>query len=70
MESDDEIFLKLYLNDGLTKNVKREKNIISYEWSDEYFEEKGKGCSKEEIKQFLKAQKYKIKKSQEKSKYQ
>lgn len=61
IESDHEIFLEERTPE-LKKNTKRNGNIVSYEWSDEYFENKGKGQSKEEIKQFLKKMKYKIKK--------
>lgn len=64
MEADNEIFFKVQLQpDNLTKNHKRKGNILTYEWSDFYFEQKGKGCSKQEIKQFLKKQGYKIKKN-------
>jgi len=62
IESDNEIFLEDYSpNDGTRKNVKREGNILSFEWSDEFFEQKGKGSSKEEIKKFLKLMRFKIK---------
>ena len=59
IESDNELFLKpfpedlSYLYDPLVKNVRYEGNKKYYEWSDEYFEEKGKGCSKAEIEDFL-----------------
>lgn len=62
LESDNELLLEeVSKEDKLTKNIQRDGNVVRYEWSDEYFEEKGKGCSKEEIKKFLKALKYKIK---------
>ena len=63
-ESDDPLFLEVNNNElirKLVKNVSYEGNKVRYEWSDEYFEEKGKGCSKEEIKVFLKELGYKIK---------
>ena len=63
-ESDDPLFLDVINNElikKLVKNVSYEGNKVRYEWSDEYFEEKGKGCSKEEIKAFLKESGYKIK---------
>ena len=63
LESDVEIFLEVASKeDRLIKNIQRDGNIVRYEWSDEYFQEKGKGCSKEEIKKFLKSLRYKIKK--------
>ena len=61
IESDNEIFLKNYLS-GQTKNLVREGNKLRYEWADEFFEQKGKGCSKEEIKMWLKSGGYQIKK--------
>lgn len=66
IESDNELFLNpfpedlLYLSDPLVKNVRYEGNKKYYEWSDEYFEEKGKGCSKAEIEDFLRGQGYTI----------
>lgn len=63
-ESDDPLFLEINNNElirKLVKNVSYDGNKVRYEWSDEYFEEKGKGCSKEEIKAFLKELGYKIK---------
>ena len=61
MESDNKIFLEPFpLSESLEKNVKYEGNKKYYEWSDEYFEQKGKGCSKSEIKEFLKALGFKI----------
>ena len=66
MESDNELFLNpfpddlSYLYDPLVKNVRYEGNKKYYEWSDEYFEQKGKGCSKAEIEEFLKALGYTI----------
>ena len=50
------------VNDGLRKNIKRGENILKYEWSDDYFLQKGKGCTKDEVERFLKKQKFKIKK--------
>lgn len=63
LESDNPIFIDATLNagDNLHKNVQLNGNVLSYEWNDKYFEEKGKGCSKSEIKKFLKALGYKIK---------
>lgn len=61
IESDDEIFLKNYFEEQ-TKNVVREGNKLMHEWTDDFFEEKGKGCSKKEIKRWLKFMGYKIKK--------
>lgn len=63
-ESDAPLFLEIVDDDfpkKLVKNVTYGGNKVRYEWSDEYFEEKGKGCSKEEIKAFLKELGYKIK---------
>ena len=60
IESDDPLFLEI-IDDKLVKNVSYEEGKTKYEWSDEYFEQKGKGCSKEEIKAFLKKMGYKIK---------
>ena len=60
IESDNEIFLKNYLSEQ-TKNVIKEENKLRYEWTDNFFEQKGKGCSKEEIKIWLKSQGYKTK---------
>lgn len=62
IESENEIFLEnLCPDDGTRKNIKKNGNVLQFEWSDEYFVEKGKGCSKEQIKQLLKASRYKIK---------
>lgn len=64
IESDDSLFLEIVDDDfpkKLVKNVTYGGNKVRYEWSDEYFEEKGKGCSKEETKAFLKELGYKIK---------
>lgn len=44
-ESNNELYLK-QIDPSLEKNYRREGNIAFYEWSDEYFEQKGKGCSK------------------------
>ena len=61
MESDNKIFLEPFpLSESLEKNVKYEGNRKYYEWSDEYFEQKGKGCSKPEIEEFMKALGFKI----------
>lgn len=64
LETDNPIFFDTILKtgDNLHKNVQINGNILSYEWSDDYFEQKGKGCSKEEIRIFLKKKGYKIKK--------
>ena len=35
------------------KNFRREGNIVYYVWSDEYFEKKGKECSKAVIENFF-----------------
>lgn len=61
-ESDNDLFLENNLDVPYYKYRKREGNIVKYEWSDEYFEVKGKGKSKEEITAFLKEQGFKIKK--------
>ena len=61
MESDNKIFLEPFpLSESLEKNVKYEGNRKYYEWSDKYFEQKGKGCSKPEIEEFMKALGFKI----------
>jgi len=63
LESENPIFIDAILNNGqnLHKNVQLNGKVLSYEWNDNYFEEKGKGCSKAEIKKFLKSLGYKIK---------
>ncbi len=58
-ESNNELYLK-QIDPSLEKNYRREGNIAYYEWSDEYFEQKGKGCSKKVIEKFLKDSGYKI----------
>ena len=58
-ESNNELYLK-QIDPSLEKNFRREGNIVYYEWSDEYFEQKGKGCSKKVIEKFLKDSGYKI----------
>ena len=64
LETDNPIFFDTILKtgDNLKKNVQINGKVLSYEWSDDYFEQKGKGCSKKEITIFLKEQGYKIKK--------
>jgi len=66
IESDYPSILDIYADDKLCKNIERNGNTIKYEWNDNYFEQKGRGCTKEEIKDFLKSQKYKIKKKKDK----
>lgn len=58
-ESNNELYLK-QIDPSLEKNYRREGNIVYYEWSDEYFEQKGKGCSKKVIEKFLKDLGFKI----------
>ena len=58
-ESNNELYLK-QIDPSLEKNYRREGNTAYYEWSDEYFEQKGKGCSKKVIEKFLKDSGYKI----------
>jgi len=63
IESDNPVFLKsTSFTSDLEKNVIYDGNIKKYEWSDDYFLQKGKGCSKEEVKIFLKKSGFKIKK--------
>lgn len=58
-ESNNELYLK-QIDPSLEKNFRREGNIVYYEWSDEYFEKKGKGCSRKVIEKFLKDLGFKI----------
>lgn len=58
-ESNNELYLK-QIDPSLEKNFRREGNIVYYEWSDEYFEKKGKGCSRKVIEKFLKDSGFKI----------
>lgn len=58
-ESNNELYLK-QIDPSLEKNFRREGNIVYYEWSDEYFEKKGKGCSRKVIEKFLKELGFKI----------
>lgn len=61
METENDIFFEpIYSDKEIIKNIKRNGNILSYEWSDEYFEQMGKGCSKSEIKLLLKMLGFKI----------
>ena len=50
-ESNNELYLK-QIDPSLEKNFRREGNVVYYEWSDEYFEKKGKGCSRKVIEKF------------------
>ena len=61
IETNDPIFLQSF-EQKAEKNVVLDGNKKKFEWSDEYFLQKGKGCSKEEIKSFLKQMGYKIRK--------
>lgn len=54
-------FIKMIINKR-SKNEQENLDKIDEVERDEYFEQKGKDCSKEEIKQLLKATKFKIKK--------
>lgn len=38
----------------MTKNIEFDGKTLKYEWSDDFFEQKGKGASREVIEQFLK----------------
>ena len=58
-ESNNELYLK-QIDPSLEKNFRREGNIVYYEWSDEYFKKKGKGCSRKVIEKFLKELGFKI----------
>ena len=58
-ESNNELYLK-QIDPSLEKNFRREGNVVYYEWSDEYFEKKGKGCSRKVIEKFLKELGFKI----------
>lgn len=44
-----------------TKNLKVSGNTLTYEWDDEFFEQKGKGATPYQIKKYLKDSKYKVK---------
>ena len=58
-ELNNELYLK-QIDPLLEKNFRREGNVVYYEWSDEYFEKKGKGCSRKVIEKFLKDSGFKI----------
>ena len=53
------IMFDLY-NKMSTKNLKLEGNIVTYEWNDSFFNEKGKDATPYEIKKFLKKTKWKV----------
>ncbi|NCC71532.1 hypothetical protein EOM09_08220 [bacterium] len=48
------------INSHMFKNIKFNGKILEYEWSDDFFEKKGKGSSKEVIIKFLKDSGWKI----------
>lgn len=64
-EFSDEEFAKIAfdankLTPQMFKNVKFDGKVLEYEWSDNFFEQKGKGESKEVIEKFLKDSGWKI----------
>lgn len=60
-ESFQKIMLEFYEQQQKDlKNMKCAGNIITFEWSDEFFKQKGKGSTPYEIEKFLKNQKYKV----------